>query len=636
MLSRRRLVLWALGIVFVIVVVVVTGSWLVISRYGRTVTRDRDERALADALDRPVRVKQVTRSPWLLRVELEDLGVAAGPTWDAGTALTARQVVVGISVASLWHLRAVLKLSVRDVEVSASAAPGGEGFVLPAQIPDRLTLGPVTVLIGQVAVDRARVRYVDRAAALTLAADVARIRARPAGGGLDVALDVDGIRATTPTLDESLTAVQLAAELRGQTLTIERLRARWRDEVIGVTGRVHEIDTRRRLDLVARGRLPLGPAAALAGLAQPIGGIAAFDATVEGEANAPRLTARVTISELTTPDLVVRTISARVRWADGTLRLSDVTAQALGGSVRGALTVTPARPGESQLSLTLERVALAAVETLAGRALGVTGHVTVTGELRGDLRDLTTGVGKFRVESGDLTLPAPLARLGAGVASGDARLAAGTVEVAGARGRWPGLEASDVNGTLTSDGPRGLRASLVGDLGRLARAWNDDRVAGRARLVVTLDGRWDALTARGRLHAAPLRVAEIGVDAVEASFALADRTLALSSVVAALSQSRLEADGTVVWSGPLDAARWQEAARVEARAAVPEARMEDLAPWLPPAWRGSGRFTVTDSRLSGTPAAWTATARLASDALSVRGERVTGLAATLAASPAGV
>ncbi|HEX5816351.1 MAG TPA: translocation/assembly module TamB domain-containing protein, partial [Methylomirabilota bacterium] len=328
--------------------------------------------------------------------------------------------------------------------------------------------------------------------------------------------------------------------------------------------------------------------------------------------------------------------SARVRWADGTLRLSDVTAQALGGSMRGALTVTPARPGESQLSVTLERVALAAVETLAGRALGVTGHVTVTGELRGDLRDLTTGVGKFRVASGDLTLPAPLARLGAGVVSGDARLAAGTVEVAGARGRWPGVEASDVNGTLTSDGPRGLSATLVGDLGRLARAWNDDRVAGRARLAATLDGRWDALTARGRLHAAPLRVAEIGVDAVEAAFTLSDRTLALSSVVAALGQSRLEADGTVVWSGPLDAARWQEAARVEARAAVPEARMEDLAPWLPPAWRGSGRFTVTDGRLSGTPAAWTATARIASDALSVRGERVTDLAATLAASPAEV
>jgi autotransporter translocation and assembly factor TamB len=632
-MPSRRLVLWAVGVVLVTVVVVVTGSWLVITRYGPALTRDRVERALAETLDRPVRVEQVALRPWLLRMDVEGLSVAAGPTWGAGTALAARQAIVGVSVASLWHLQAVLKLSVRDVEVSASAAPGGDGVALPAHIPDRFELGPFTVLVGGVAVDRARVRYVDRAAGLTVAADVARIRARPAGGGLDVVLDVDGIRATTRELDESLTGVQLAAGLRGQTLTIERLRARWRGDVIEVTGRVHEVDTRRRLELVARGRLPLGAAAALAGVEQAIDGVAAFDATLGEEAAAPRLTARVTAPELTMPALTARKVTAQVRWADGTLRLSDVTAQALGGSLRGALTLTPARPGDSQLTLTLDRVALAAVETLAGRALGASGHVTVTGELRGDLRDLATGVGTFHVESRDLMLPAPLARLGAGVISGDARLAAGTVEVVGARGRWPGVEASDVSGTLTPQGPRGLRATLVGDLAPLARAWNGDLVAGRARVVAILDGRWDDLAARGRLHAAPLRVAGVAVDALEAVFALSARTLTLSSVVAVLGQSRLEADGTLAWSGPLDAARWREAVRVEAGAVALEARMEDLSSWLPPAWRGSGRFTVTGGRFSGTLAAWTATARIASDALSVRGERVTDIAGRLAASP---
>ena len=183
-MSSRRLVLWALGIVFALVVVVVTGSWLVISRYGPTLTRDRVERALADALDRPVRVEQVSLNPWLLRVELAGLSVAAGSTWEAGTALTARQAVVGVSVASLWKLGVVLKLRVRDVEVSVSAAPGGDGVALPAQIPDRFALGPITVFLGELAVDSARVRYVDPAADLVLAADIERIRASPAGGEL--------------------------------------------------------------------------------------------------------------------------------------------------------------------------------------------------------------------------------------------------------------------------------------------------------------------------------------------------------------------------------------------------------------------------------------------------------------------
>ena len=629
--SRRRVLLWVLGVLFVTVVVGITGSWLVISRYGPMLTRDRVERTLAEALDRPVRVERVSLIPWLLRLELERLAVASGPTWDAGTALTARRVIVGLSVASLWRLEAVLKLVVRDVEINASATAGADAVALPAAIPDRIELGPVTVLLAEVVVDRARVRYVDGAAGLTVGADIARIRARPAGGGLDVVLDVDGLHATTPKLDESLAAVHLAAELRGRTLTIERLRAQWRGETIAVTGRVYDVDTRRRLELVARGRLPLGPAAALAGIDQTIGGVAAFDVTIQGEADTPRLTARVAIPELTTSDIVARKVTTQVRWADGTLRLSDVTAQALGGSVRGALTLTPARPGDSQLTLTLDRVALAALETLAGRAVGATGHVTIAGELRGDFRDLANGAGAFHVESADLMLPAPLARLGAGVVSGDARLAGGTVEIVGARARWPGVEIADVNGMLTPHGPRRLRATLVADLAPLARAWDENRVSGRARLAATLDGRWEEPTAHGRLHAAPLRFAAASLDSIEASFALADRTLALSSVVAVLGQSRLEADGTLAWSGPLDAARWREAARLDARVEVPEARMEDLAPWLPPAWRGSGRFTVTAGRVSGTPAAWTASARIAADALSVRGERITDLAAQLTA-----
>ena len=535
--SRRRLVAWALGVVVVASVVVVVGSWLVIVRYGPVFTRERVERALAAALDRPVRVERVALRPWLLRVEGEGLSMAAGPTWDAGTVLTARRAIVGLGVASLWHFRVVLTLGIRDVVVSASGAPGDGGVGLPAHIPDRLKLGPVTVLVDEVVVDRAGVRYVDQAAGLTLTADVARARARPAGGGLDVTLDVDGIRVTTGELDESLTGVQLAAVLRGQTLTIDRLRARWRGEAIGVTGRVHEVDTRPRVELAARGRLPLGAAAALAGLEHPIGGIAAFDATVEGHAVALRLAARVTTPELTTPALTARRVTAQVRWEEGTLRLSDVTAQALGGTVRGALALTPASPDDARLTLTLDRVALAAVERLAGRAVGATGHVIVTGELRGDLRDVAAGVGAFRVESHDLTLPEPLARLGAGVISGEARLDAGTVEIVGASGRWPGVEASDVSGMLAPEGPRGLRATLVGELGPLARTWGEDRVAGRAHVVATVDGRWDDLAARGRLHASPLRVADVALDALEAGFALSDWTLTLSSVVATLGQS---------------------------------------------------------------------------------------------------
>ena len=122
-----------------------------------------------------------------------------------------------------------------DGEAGDGGAMPFDGVALPAQIPDRFALGPITVFLGELAVDSARVRYVDPAADLVLAADIERIRASPAGGGLDLTLDAGGIRATMRALDESLTDVHLSAALRGSMITIEPLRARWRGEAIAIS-----------------------------------------------------------------------------------------------------------------------------------------------------------------------------------------------------------------------------------------------------------------------------------------------------------------------------------------------------------------------------------------------------------------
>src|SRR5262245_66222550 len=80
----RRARLWrylgyAAGAVLVLVLLLALGSWLAVRVWGPEFARERLEIALASALERPTRVERVSVQPWLGRVVISKVAVAARP-----------------------------------------------------------------------------------------------------------------------------------------------------------------------------------------------------------------------------------------------------------------------------------------------------------------------------------------------------------------------------------------------------------------------------------------------------------------------------------------------------------------------------------------------------------------------------
>ena len=172
---------WSLATLLVVLVAVVVGSWVAFEKLAPALSRDRIETALAEALHRPVRVERVDLQPWLARVSIVGVTVAAGATWEVGTAATIGRVTVSVGLSSLWRRQVVLSpIRFENVEVRYTAAPTAEPFVFPDRIPDRVELGPVTALIGTVELARARVRYDDPRTGRALELEDLRARAAPA------------------------------------------------------------------------------------------------------------------------------------------------------------------------------------------------------------------------------------------------------------------------------------------------------------------------------------------------------------------------------------------------------------------------------------------------------------------------
>src|SRR5919201_4094231 len=148
---------WGLGTLLVVLAFVVVGSWLAFQKLAPALSRERIETALAEALHRPVRVERVELQPWLARVSITGVTVAAGPTWETGTAATIGRVTVSVALSSLWRREVVLSpMRFEDVDVRYTAVPTAEPFVFPERIPDRVEIGPVTAFIGTVQLERAR------------------------------------------------------------------------------------------------------------------------------------------------------------------------------------------------------------------------------------------------------------------------------------------------------------------------------------------------------------------------------------------------------------------------------------------------------------------------------------------------
>jgi autotransporter translocation and assembly factor TamB len=610
------------------------GLWLA----GRTLTpwltRERVEATLAAALDRPVRVERVVLELWRGRVVLGGIAVAAGPSWDDGALLQVSRLVVGARLASLWHGELVLRVVLHQPTVRLVADDEAGPAELPVSVPDRVGVGPVTVRVGAVEVQEGDVSYADPARGVALAIAKLDARATPADGGLDVRLQAGRLRLTQATVVYELDDAAATAALRQDRVHLERARASFAGERLELAGEVTDLLGAARLALQVRGRVSLGVLSRLGLAPLALDGTARIQGGVGGTAASPTVALQLAVPALRVAGVDARRVAGRLGWDGATLSLSDVAAQTLGGRVAGSLALPGADPARAHAQVRIEGAALTALQTVAGRDLGIDGVVSGAAELHGDLRRPLEGRGQLRVSGERVTLPAALSALGAGTVQGEATIRDGGLDISQLDAAWPAARAR-VSGRATDTGAETLQGTLTADLaevGRLA-GWPD--LAGGAVMTAEARGPWAAPRVVGRADFTSLEARGARLERARVPFTYADRTLRVEGAEAGLGQSRVEITGmaSLPLQVELGVDEMRRALRVEGELRTTAARIEDLSAWLPDGWPAAGRFGMV-ARLDGTPEAWHAQGQATAPRLDVRGQAVEDTALTFAAGPA--
>jgi hypothetical protein len=614
----RRWLLLGSALVALLAVVAGTAVWWLARTYGPSITRDRIEEALAAAVQRPVRIERVVLRPWLGRLALEGVAVGAGATWEAGTLVEARQIAVHAGISSLWRRELVLsRIQLHDVNVHYVATAAGGGFSAVPLAPERIVLGPVTVTVRAIGVDRLGLDYHEPAAGRRVAVEGGTVTLRPTEGALDVVAGATRLTVAAPGLDETLEAIEASGRLTPDRLLVRSLRARWLGANARLEGEVAAPFAAPELMMRLDADLPLARLAPRLGASLPVGGTVRVRATVQGAWPGPTVTATATAPEVTVGDVRARRVTAEGRWSDGELAIRELSAQAFGGTVRASLALRPDRLSEGRVQARLAQVAVPELEKLAGHAVGIDGRATLEAELVGDLRQPTAGRGWLRLEPSSLSLPGEARRLGPATVSGEARFADGVLDVARAEVRWASAQL-EVRGPMTVQGPRGVQATARGDLSALSRLFRwDPSVSGRATVVGEARGRWQAPELMGQVRAPALVVSDVRLDRVAVAFSLQDGGVRIERGEAALGESEIQVGGRLSWPEPrAGAATFAERLELDLEIRAPAARIEDVNRWLPEAWRGSGRFALA-GRLDGLAARWRGSGQIEAAALSL-------------------
>ena len=255
---------------------------------------------------------------------------------------------------------------------------------------------------------------------------------------------------------------------------------------------------------------------------------------------------------------------------------------------------------------------------------GPAGSFSAAGSLAGpDDRGLALALENAR-------LPGPLAELGQGTVRSEMRLGGGGLELMRLDARWPRLTAV-ASGRAHGDGAIELSGRVDADLAGLGPLIGISGMMGRATLTADARGRGQAIEAAGAVRAPRIQVGGAPMTDVELPFRLSRSSLRIERAQARLGASRISADGSAMWKGRgTPTANWLASdAQVKAEIRAPAARLEDLAPLLPPALQGRGELALT-ARAEGTPRAWRGTGTLTSPLVELDGGPLRELRATFA------
>lgn len=617
MLRPMRYVGYAVAALLALVVLLVAGTSLAVRIWGPELARERVEQALQTALARDVHVERVDVEPWRGRVVVAGVTAPARSGEPGPNFLTLSRVEANIGISSLWHRRLVLRsIRLDDLDLRVASRGGPPLRELPI-LPEIVQAGPLTITLGPIELRRARLFYQDDQAALRVTAQGLSGSARPGRQATGVTIAADEITIETGQAKDRLGAVTADARIAPTTIEIRELAASWEKRRVTIAGAVRGPFDAPTLDVTGRGEVDLAVLGGRFGSPWTLAGVARATVHLTGPAALPRVTGNIAIDELRAGPVTAKSAAAQVAFVDGVASVTRLSARAFGGSLSGQATIEPAHLDRAHIALRLRDVESAALEALGGFTSGATARLDAEAEARGDLRDITRARLHVRVAARQVQLPPAVAGLGTGTIDAEASGERGTFELASAVARWPGLQLS-AQGRTTLDGPTPIHLKAAGELRHLAPLLGTIRVAGDATLDADVTGRWRDPVLTGRLDVRAPTIVDVRADALAASFTLTPRSLRLADASVRLAQARLTASGHLTWPATATlAVPMPGAVSLDVLARAENARLEDAAPWLPPALHGSSGAVAVTAKIDGTLAAWHAAGRAESASLNV-------------------
>ena len=611
-----RYVAYVVAALLVIAALLVVGTGLAVRAWGPELARERIEAALVAALAREAHVARVEIDFWRGRVVVGGVTVPAR-AGEPGPIIVPR-VEAQVGVSSLWRRRLVLRrVRLEDADVGIQGGGGDVALREIPMLPEVVQAGPFDVALGTIEVRRARLRYADAPRGVRARAVDVNVVAWRDGDATRLQIGAGEIAVETPGHEDRVE--RLAAEVRASPTSIElrRLVTTWERHPVAVSGRVEGPFDEPRLDLTARGDVDLEPLGRRVRAAWPLQGIVQTTARIQGRPQALRVSADVASKMLRVASLAASTVSARLALADRVVTAEKLKARMFDGSVIGDAVLDLAHPERSRATVALRDVAGATLESLAGLQTGVSARLDADVQVDGDLHDLARVRTRARVAARDVRLPAALAALGAGGLDAEATGDQGVFDLSRVVASWPGLRL-EASGRASLQGPMPLRVKATGEVARLAALLGRTRASGDVALDGEITGSWSDPVLSGRLDARTPVVGEVRADALAASFALTPRALTLTAASVRLGRSRVIATGTVRWPASIFSAfPGTDVVTLDVVARTEDGRVDDVAPWLPPALRGSGGDAAVSVRIDGTLVAWHAAGHAESSALRV-------------------
>jgi len=181
----------------------------------------------------------------------------------------------------------------------------------PLDVPDTLELGPITVRIGTVRIERGNIIYRDEERALDVGVQGLHAALRPVRRGIDMDLRLTSLSVRTAGVDEMVTNVEGSGWVHQDLVSIRALAGRWQDRPLRAAGEIRHPFTAADFDLRVEGEVDLAQVSERVKPPLPLAGVANAKADVRGPVKAPQISGQLSVPRLTAGPIQAQDVAIR-------------------------------------------------------------------------------------------------------------------------------------------------------------------------------------------------------------------------------------------------------------------------------------------------------------------------------------